>query len=443
MALFLVVTTSAQAATPTFSPAAGSYSSTQNVTISCATPSSTIYYTTNGSTPTTSSSVYSSPVSVSASSTVKAIATAAGFTQSAVASAAYTITGAAGIKFHAGHYLMTNFFMVPGKTGGISGGSGPLLAALTSAGSNVIGYMGAYCWGTIEQSQGVYDWSQVDADFNYCKSIGKRFAALIATNTGNHSGTAALPAYILANSTYGASPTAGQYGCWNYNGSSLLLMATWRPAVQARLNLLTQAFAARYDNDPFFELICLYETSGVITVAAPDYNNGAMLTQYTSWAATAINAFAKSNVSSQNNYCGSQSDTNTLTAYLAANRGGIGGPDVWAARLNAGEGGPTWGQQSLTGQSTGIDLRGVMGSFQTVEQPELDGSQFGSPVSTPLEIFQNASGNFHASHIFWTYIAGGGNGDWATKVLPMINANPIVFTSCPSNYASYGGCNVA
>ncbi len=81
-----------QAATPTFSPAAGTYASAQTVTISDATPSATIYYTTNGTTPTTSSTVYTAPITVSTSETVRAIAVASGFTQSAVGSAAYTIS---------------------------------------------------------------------------------------------------------------------------------------------------------------------------------------------------------------------------------------------------------------------------------------------------------------------------------------------------------------
>jgi hypothetical protein len=40
--------------TLTFSPAAGTYTTNQSVTISCATSGATIYYTTNGSTPTAS-----------------------------------------------------------------------------------------------------------------------------------------------------------------------------------------------------------------------------------------------------------------------------------------------------------------------------------------------------------------------------------------------------
>jgi hypothetical protein len=80
------------AATPTFSPAAGTYSSAQTVSISDTTPGGTIYYTTNGTAPTTSSAVYAGAVTVSTSETLEAIATAPGYLQSATASAAYTIS---------------------------------------------------------------------------------------------------------------------------------------------------------------------------------------------------------------------------------------------------------------------------------------------------------------------------------------------------------------
>jgi len=77
--------------TPTFSPAAGTYTTTQSVTISDGSSGATIYYTTNGTTPTTSSTKYTGAISVSASETLKAIAVASGYTNSAVATAAYTI----------------------------------------------------------------------------------------------------------------------------------------------------------------------------------------------------------------------------------------------------------------------------------------------------------------------------------------------------------------
>lgn len=79
------------AATPTFSPAGGTYATAQSVTISTTTPGATIYYTTDGSTPTTGSAVYGGAVTVSASGTLKAIATAPGYTASAVGTASYVI----------------------------------------------------------------------------------------------------------------------------------------------------------------------------------------------------------------------------------------------------------------------------------------------------------------------------------------------------------------
>jgi glucosylceramidase len=79
------------AATPTFSPAAGTFTSAQTVTISDSSPSATIYYTTDGSAPTTASTKYTAPIAVGATTTLKAIATASGFSTSAVATAVFTI----------------------------------------------------------------------------------------------------------------------------------------------------------------------------------------------------------------------------------------------------------------------------------------------------------------------------------------------------------------
>lgn len=78
-------------ATPTFNPAAGTYTQAQNVTISCATEGATIYYTTNGDVPTTSSTVYTAAINVSTNTTIKAMAVAEGYNNSAVATAEYTI----------------------------------------------------------------------------------------------------------------------------------------------------------------------------------------------------------------------------------------------------------------------------------------------------------------------------------------------------------------
>ena len=77
-------------ATPTFSPVGGTYYEPQTVSINCNTEGATIYYTTDGTEPTTESSVYSSPISVSTTTTIKAMAVKEGLDNSAVAVATYT-----------------------------------------------------------------------------------------------------------------------------------------------------------------------------------------------------------------------------------------------------------------------------------------------------------------------------------------------------------------
>jgi Chitobiase/beta-hexosaminidase C-terminal domain len=86
------------ASQPTFSPAAGTYTGAQSVTLSTSSSGAIICYTTNGSTPATNGStgcatgsLYSSAIGVAVSETVKAIAGGTGYTDSSVGSAAYTI----------------------------------------------------------------------------------------------------------------------------------------------------------------------------------------------------------------------------------------------------------------------------------------------------------------------------------------------------------------
>jgi len=114
-------------ATPTFNPAAGTFSSAQSVTISTTTSGATIRYTTDGSTPTSSSgTVYSGAVPVSSSLTLKAVAYKAGMTDSAVASADYTISSAGGtvaaptFSPGAGTYSTTQSVTISSTTSGAS-----------------------------------------------------------------------------------------------------------------------------------------------------------------------------------------------------------------------------------------------------------------------------------------------------------------------------------
>ena len=81
-----------QTQTPQFSLQAGNYVGAQSLTISDNSPNAAIYYTTDGSTPTTSSTQYTGPITVNgANETVSAVAQSPGLDLSAVASNTYSI----------------------------------------------------------------------------------------------------------------------------------------------------------------------------------------------------------------------------------------------------------------------------------------------------------------------------------------------------------------
>jgi glucosylceramidase len=82
------------ASTPIFLPAPGTYASAQTVALSEATAGAAIYYTTDSSTPTGASTLYSTPIGVSVDTTIQAIALAPGYSPSATATGTYLISGA-------------------------------------------------------------------------------------------------------------------------------------------------------------------------------------------------------------------------------------------------------------------------------------------------------------------------------------------------------------
>ena len=83
---------STEVAAPVFTPAAGTYTDSVTFSLTCTTEDATIYYTTDGTEPTEASILYSAPVTLIATTTVKAKAFKTDWTASATVTAVYTIT---------------------------------------------------------------------------------------------------------------------------------------------------------------------------------------------------------------------------------------------------------------------------------------------------------------------------------------------------------------
>jgi hypothetical protein len=82
-------------ATPTITPSGGSFTGSVSVMLQTATSDASIFYTTNGSTPTQSSTLYTGAFTLTSTTTLKAIAFKSGSNPSAQASANFTIVASA------------------------------------------------------------------------------------------------------------------------------------------------------------------------------------------------------------------------------------------------------------------------------------------------------------------------------------------------------------
>lgn len=82
-------------ATPTFSPASGTFTAGQSVSLADAMNGAPIYYTTDGTTPTTSSSTYTSAISFAIDMTMEAIGVASGYKSSTIAQGVIRAAGPA------------------------------------------------------------------------------------------------------------------------------------------------------------------------------------------------------------------------------------------------------------------------------------------------------------------------------------------------------------
>jgi hypothetical protein len=89
---------------PVFSLQVGLYTTAQTVTITDAESGSTIYYTSDGSTPTVNSTPYTGPITVTSTVTLKAIAASSNTVPSAVSEVVYTVTSSPSFSLPAGSY---------------------------------------------------------------------------------------------------------------------------------------------------------------------------------------------------------------------------------------------------------------------------------------------------------------------------------------------------
>jgi len=396
--------------------------------------------------------------------------------------------------------------------------------------AKVLGWMGWYQWAAFENATpGVYDFSSLDVDYvqlttgstswipgqpfpgyNSPRRLAIKMQYYDPFNVTTPQARA-LPHYIAVNSAYGPGPgtaTDGSlYGYWPWNNSGTpgFAVATWRPAILARLQLLFQALGNHVlpdgntvDSSPYVELIdAAEETSSAAQAAFSPADTTATQANYNNMWATIV-SFGKSyfphtNFGIPNNFYPSLSNqaiqtVNFENTFAAASVGSVSGDFTgqsygindlefgWKAYIGLLPNSGDPGGFSLPWVSGGTNQQGIFPFFATVEGGDFYGV-VGPGNTTPLDMVNNANNVMKATHMLITYIdyaAWGGTppglwgywfgsaevgssstpnnpsasqanwnagGDSAGGVLTTIVNNSLTNTTCPSVYVSAGGCN--
>jgi len=241
-----------------------------------------------------------------------------------------------------------------------------------------------------------------------------------------------FPSYVWKN-------PSGQYGTTAMRNG--ITSRVWQQATMDRLIHQMQAYGARFDSDPYFEMVALGETSVAIDTGVDGFSNTNLLAQFkrlytatrAAWPRTALRLAA--------NYVGSDGQTADLISFCVGVRCAIGGPDVIPSE-------DIQANRIFSGGGGGTDYRGILPFVAEVQSPELGGHE---GTWTPFELYDhsmngNASAGINATrpqYFIWlrNTWSGGAAQQWSTGILPFIRSvnGAVSSTACPKGYTN--GCS--
>ena len=209
---------------PLITPSPGTYTSTQQVTLSDSLRGASIYYTADGTTPTTSSFRYSGPIAVPASATINAVAIASGYAPSPPSSASYTIAWTAAPPLFSpspGTYIQAPAVTISDATPGAAiyfttDGSAPSLVSTPYTGPVTLNSTSTLK--AIAVAPGYMNWGQTSATYTITPPAA---APLITPAPGRYIGTqlaalsSATPGARIYYTTAGLPPTSSSSLCTN------------------------------------------------------------------------------------------------------------------------------------------------------------------------------------------------------------------------------------
>jgi hypothetical protein len=285
-------------------------------------------------------------------------------------------------------------------------------------------------WGSVEKSEGVYDFSIIDKELARMKSMGKRlilevwwhkFAGKTLPSTPQNTDRLYLPDYVIAQGGAAVSTVSEGY-------MARLHDAKW----MNRLIALYQALGARYDADPFIEQIIVSETS--LALADPTFNQAALNVQFKRLVPAIRAAWPTTSAVMLMNWI---SEPGAMLSFSAANGVGTGGPDIVPPPPD----GPyeDYGSQALRGAGGSFGSTDYRGRIPVSYQSQVP--IYAGYSMLPATLYRYAYNTLKATHLTWTVYEGeSAEHDWASGVLPAIRASGgVVRSACPTAYLN--GCS--
>ena len=219
---------------PTFAPPSGSFTSTQSVTLSDSLSTAAIHYTTDGTTPSASSALYSGSLQLTQTTTVNAIAVASGYTNSGVATATYTLASSSGAPVNVNLTASLNVYAAfnngtPVTNGGMDTGD-------YAYSENLLG--SSLTWGGVTFNLGAA--GVPSAVSNAVLSLpGGNFSAIKLLGTavqGNHVNQTFVVTYTDGSTDTFIQSMSDWLSPQNYPGETKVLTMPYRVRVQGTLN---------------------------------------------------------------------------------------------------------------------------------------------------------------------------------------------------------------
>ena len=305
------------------------------------------------------------------------------------------------LKWHPGHYL---------KAGSTDGNSSEIRRVIDSP--RILGVDVLYYWAQLEPTKDAYDFSAIDTDLDWLKARGKRLVVSLMDRRFDTSSNSGIVPEYLKGDLYRTTTGFG--------------VALWRPAVMDRYIALTRALCARYDNEPYFEILRVPNESSPSVSGAmvpSDYTRAALANQLKRLFAAAKDSCTRTIVvASVNNLSGEEEGLINAAYELPIAFGSPDAIDDMGHRIFAGE------------NSTSFDYRGRIAHYTIASSPVLGGKDNNGPAINVIKWAQTNKVT-HLSWVPWQESAGN---TWP-DILSAIAASPNLYTACPRAYTQ--GCD--